>query len=90
MTMSAAGAQAPAATSADVDQFWDRFVLGFIEARGLVCGGACGRAWSVFVAPEGRRSATEQDRAAARNWLGEQPDVQDVSVGPLIDARHSA
>ena len=83
-------ALAPTATSADIDQFWDRFVLGFIEARGLVCGGACGRGWSVFVTPEGRRSATEHDRAAARNWLAEQPDVRDVSVGPLFDAWHSA
>jgi len=80
----------PTATVPELDQFWDRFILGFIEARGLMCGGACGRAWSVFVTPERRRSATEHDRAAARDWLADQPDVRDVSVGPLVDAWHSA
>jgi uncharacterized protein len=83
-------ALAPSATAAELDQFWDRFILGFVEIQGLVCGGACGRVWSVFIAPHGRRSATESDRAAARAWLAEQPGVGGVNVGPLIDAWHSA
>jgi hypothetical protein len=73
-----------------VDHFWDRFIFGFIESQKLSCGGGCGRTWSIFVTPEGRRSATEDDRQLIQSWLDRQSDVRDVRIGPLVDAWHSA
>jgi uncharacterized protein YggL (DUF469 family) len=73
-----------------LDEFWDRFVGGLIEGHRLSCGGGCGRAWSIFVTPSGRRSATGEDRSVVESWLAHDPQVLDLSVGPLIDAWHSA
>jgi uncharacterized protein YggL (DUF469 family) len=73
-----------------LDEFWERVLGDLIEQRRLSCGGACGRAWSIFVTPAGRRSATDEDRTIVESWLGDEPQVVDVRVGPLVDAWHSA
>ena len=73
-----------------LDRFWDSFIGEAIEAWGLMCGGACGRVWDVFVTRPGRRSATEQDQRDVAGWLEQRPDVSGVQIGPLIDAWHSA
>jgi uncharacterized protein YggL (DUF469 family) len=73
-----------------LDGFWDSFIGEAIEARGLMCGGACGCAWDVFVTRTGRHSATEEDRRGLTGWLERHPNVSDVRIGPLIDAWHSA
>ena len=75
---------------AGLDRFWDSFIGDAIEARGLMCGGGCGRAWDVFVTRPGRCSATEDDRRDITAWLQRHSDVHDVRIGPLIDACHSA
>lgn len=75
---------------ASVDAFWDAFVGQAIEAPGLMCGGGCGRVWDVFVTRTGRGSATEGDRCEVAAWLGRQPLVSDIRIGPLVDAWHSA
>ncbi|HEY2932919.1 MAG TPA: 50S ribosome-binding protein YggL [Acidobacteriota bacterium] len=38
---------------ARLEQFWDIFIGEAIEARGLMCGGGCGRVWDVFVSRPG-------------------------------------
>lgn len=74
---------------AGLEKFWDLFIGEAIEARGLMCGGGCGRVWDVFVKRPGRRSATEHDRREIAEWFHRHPDVLDVRIGPLIDAWHS-
>lgn len=75
---------------AGLDRFWEFFIAEAIEVRGLMCGGASGRVWDVFVTRAGRGSATEQDRRDITGWLDRYPDVSEVRIGPLIDAWHSA
>lgn len=66
-------------------EFWGRLVE-VVEARNLSMGGALN---NFFVAADGRRTATEAGREALATWLGQQPDVSAVVVGPLVDAWHS-
>lgn len=73
-----------------LNRFWDSFIGEAIEARGLMCGGACGRVWDVFVTRAGRGSAAEQDRRDLAGWLERYANVSEVWIGPLIDAWHSA
>ncbi len=73
-----------------LDQFWDSFIGDAIEARGLMCGGGCGRHWDVLITRPGRTSATEEDRRAVAAWLQHGSSVADVEIGSLIDAWHSA
>lgn len=75
---------------AGLEQFWDSFIGEAVEARGLMCGGACGRSWDVFLSCPGRRSATEGDRQDISTWLQRRSDVSEIWIGPLIDAWHSA
>ncbi len=67
------------------DEFFDE-----VEAQGLLCGGACGHRWDVFVTKEGRGSATEEDREHLRRWLEGKSLVSDVRIGELVDAWHAA
>ena len=78
------------ADNAELDGFWDSFIGDVIEARGLICGGGCGRMWDVFVTRPGRRSATEDDRRDITAWLQRHSHVHDVRISPLVDAWHSA
>jgi uncharacterized protein YggL (DUF469 family) len=64
---------------ARIDRFYDDF-LEAVKARGLMCGGGCGRTWQVFIARTRRQSATEEDRQAIREWLTRHPQVRDVAV----------
>jgi uncharacterized protein YggL (DUF469 family) len=73
----------------ELDTFWDAFIA-TVEERGLMCGGACGRHWDVFVARPRRGSVTEDDRQALVGWLNAHPGVGDIRFGPLVDAWHSA
>jgi uncharacterized protein YggL (DUF469 family) len=56
------------------------------EAHG--CYAAVGKnpEWSVFVTREGRGSATEGHRQAIETWLATRPEVNNVQIGPLVDA----
>ena len=68
--------------------FWDRMV-DFVEARGLAFGGGGPLSdWCVFVARSGRGSATDEDRAALREWLQKQPEVEEAALGDLVDANY--
>ena len=68
--------------------FWDRMV-DFVEARGLTFGGGGTLPnGGAFVDRPGRASATEEDRAALREWLQEQPEVEEAVLGDLVDAYH--
>ena len=75
---------------AGLDEFWDRFIGGAIEANRLVCGGGCGREWDVVVSPEGRGSATEEHRALVGKWLRDNGDVEAIQIGELVDVWHAA
>lgn len=75
---------------AGLDAFWDSFIDEAVEARGLLCGGTCGRKWDVFVTRSGRDSATDEDRRAVAVWLEQHPMASAADVGPLVDAWHSA
>jgi len=74
-------------TSAKVnDEFWDRFIVDVVEARGLAFGGGA----EGFVTRFGKGSATEDDRAAVEAWLAAQPEVLRQTIGPLEDAWYGA
>lgn len=75
---------------AGVDGFEDTFIADAIEARGLICGGGCGRVWDVFVTHAGRASAADEDRTKLAEWLGRHALVSSIHIGPLVDAWHSA
>ena len=76
-------------TRAGQDAFFDSFISEAIEGNGLMCGGACGATWDVFVTRHGRGSATEDDRRNVQRWLTTQPRVRDINVGTLMDAWHT-
>ena len=68
---------------------WDGWVLGFVEASGLLFGGGGLRDWDGYVTSGTRRgSATEHHRRAAAAWLASQPGVARYEVFPLTDAWH--
>lgn len=59
------------------------FVEGVIESRGLIYGGGlqCG-----YVCKAGGGSATDEDRAAVRDWLQGRAEFASVTVRELSDA----
>lgn len=59
------------------------FIEGVIEPRGLIYGGglSCG-----YVCRAGGGSATDEDRAAVRDWLQARAEFGSVTVGELSDA----
>lgn len=63
------------------------FVEGVIEPRGLIYGGslACG-----YVCKAGGGSATEEDRAAVRDWLQARAEFASVTVHELSDAWYAS
>lgn len=67
-------------------------LVGFIESRSLIMGGAGGaHEFSVFISPSARyQSATEEDRQALINWLAERTFIKDAVVGELTDAYYGA
>lgn len=63
------------------------FVEGVIEPRGLIYGGglSCG-----YVCKAGGGSATDEDRAAVREWLQARAEVASVVVKELSDAWYAS
>ena len=73
-------------TEAEIDQFFDGFIVDVIEARGLLCGGGGHRDWNVFINLAGRQSASEDDREYILRSRRDYSDVVELQVGPLVDA----
>ena len=63
------------------------FIEGVIEPRGLIYGGGvtCG-----YVCKAGGGSATEEDRAAVRDWLQARAEFSAVTVRELSDAWYAS
>lgn len=73
---------------ARIDRLLDDFI-GFIESRGLVCGGGFGgpREPSVsFYVERLPRNCTDDDREAVGTWLRARPEMASVDVAALEDA----
>jgi hypothetical protein len=64
------------------DEFWAKFHGELIQQRGLAFSGH----EEGYITKFGRGSATEADREAVSTWLGVQPGIGRVMVGPLEDA----
>lgn len=63
------------------------FLTAAIEANGLLAGGGGGEPADFFVASATRcGSATEEQRAAVRQWLAGETRIAWFDVGPLLDA----
>lgn len=72
------------------DQLWMDFLLDEIidlaESRKLLIGGGlCPKGSSFYVTSE-KRSATDEDREALREWLSDVDGVENVQVFELSDA----
>jgi uncharacterized protein YggL (DUF469 family) len=61
----------------------------FLEGRGLHCTGGGGNERLAFVVASDASQAMENDRIAARAWLGSRPDVSSWHVGDLEDLSHA-
>jgi len=68
-----------AGENALIEAFFDEV----IDPRGLIYGGGLGYG---FVCRDRRGDATEEDRAAVRDWLSNRPEVVSVTVSELVDA----
>lgn len=77
-------------SDAELDSWWDDFITEAIEGNKLLCGGASGREWNVFVTLDGRGSATDEHRATLERWLRARGDVDAIDIGPLVDMWHGA
>jgi uncharacterized protein YggL (DUF469 family) len=64
------------------NDLWDRFMAEAIESQRLSCGGLT----DTYVTPEGDVSATESNRTHVKQWLIDQPEVIDFTVGELSNA----
>lgn len=64
------------------DVFWVQ-LINMVESRNLQIGGGLTNFYATGLH---RCTATEADRAALAGWLGQQPAVRNVRIGPLIDA----
>lgn len=71
---------------AEMDRFWDAFLLEAIESQGLEFGGGT----EGFITVWGRGSATDIHRERVRAWLTARSEIESVSVGPLVDAWHQS
>lgn len=67
--------------------FFDVFAE-FIEQMDLLCGGALGDVWDIFMSKKGRGSVTEQDKDKIKKWLMNYPEVIDFSLSELQNAWH--
>ena len=69
------------------DKFIDDFIA-LIESRNLLIGGGFDKnTFDVFICPAARyASATQEDRIAVEHWLAAQGFMQQIEVGPLVDA----
>lgn len=72
------------ATGSSFEELVDAWV-GFLEGRGLHCTGGGATGGLAFAVASDASQATENDRVAARTWLGSRPDVSSWHVGDLED-----
>jgi len=81
------GALQPGVSNDDINAFVDR-LIGVIETRSLLFGGGVGGDdnFGGFVTRDGRGSATEDDRAALREFLSSERQFTRFDVGALRDA----
>ncbi|MFT6985758.1 MAG: hypothetical protein ACJAT7_001574 [Psychromonas sp.] len=65
-------------------------MVDFVESRNLMIAGGGGiDVFDVFVSSIDRYgSASEEDRHALSNWLGEKSFIKNVEVGDLVDANY--
>lgn len=72
-----------AITSEEENDFIDAFISEIVEPRALAFGGGLEGG---FIASCRRGSVSEGVRAAVYAWLSARPEVNFVTIGPLIDA----
>lgn len=58
-------------------------LLAFVESIGLFIGGS---STDFYAVADGRNSATPEQQEALRTWLSQQPQVSNITIGPLTDA----
>ncbi len=79
----------PPHTSDEDDAFWDAFIVGLIEGRGLQFGGGGGRdSWRGVVEVGRHGESGAAHRQAVIDWLTQHPGITDVKAGPLRDANY--
>ena len=66
---------------AQIDQFWDEFIVQSIEKNGLAFGGST----NGFVSAFGRGSTNEMHREIVEAWLKNRLEVESAQTGPLVD-----
>jgi uncharacterized protein YggL (DUF469 family) len=71
-----------------LDQLWDAWI-GFLEGRGLYCGGGGDSDRLEYAVASEASQATESDREAAMTWLAAREDLKSWNVGALIDIGES-
>jgi uncharacterized protein YggL (DUF469 family) len=60
--------------------------MGFLEQRGLYCGGGdLGDDTQEYVIVSDASQATDSDRTAVREWLRRRPELRAFRIGELID-----
>ncbi len=67
----------------DQEALVEKLLAEVTEPRALMMGGWINNA---FVAKFGPGSATAEDQSAIQAWLQACPEVESVSMGPLVDA----
>jgi len=80
-----------AKTSDDFDSLLSQ-MIDFVESRELsMDGGGDTKLFTAFICSDHRyASATEEDITALSAWLNEQENINNVTVGKLIDANYGA
>jgi uncharacterized protein YggL (DUF469 family) len=71
------------------DEFFDAFVV-HVESFGLAFAGRAGDSWDGFIAGlRPRQTVRSEHRNVVHQWLESRADVQNISVGELVDAWQS-
>lgn len=79
----------PPHTADEDDAFWDAFIVGLIEARGLQFGGGGRRdRWRGVVEVGRHGESSVAHRQAVIDWLTQYPGITYVKAGPLRDANY--
>lgn len=74
-------------SEAERDDFVDRFLTEAIEANDLVFGGGMNDTFSGFITSEkAHGKVDDRHRELVLAWLRGQPSLENVQVGPLLDA----
>ena len=67
------------------NNFWDSFIQEAIENNGLVCGGACGEVWDIFITLDHSGDVTELHQEQVLRWLETHPAIGNITMGELIN-----